>query len=53
MKSSGSKIMCVVPSRAYVEAESPQQIEEKFRDIEIVSETPAWMNAELQSKLST
>lgn len=37
---------------AYVCAESQEQIEKKFRDIEIVSEPPAWLTPQEQEKLS-
>jgi hypothetical protein len=38
---------------AYVYAASPEQIEAKFRDLEIVSEVPAWLTPEEQRRLST
>ena len=36
---------------AYVCAESQEQVERKFRDIEIFSEPPEWLTPEEQEKL--
>lgn len=38
---------------AYVYAESPKQIEDKFRDLEIVSEVPDWLTLDEQARLLT
>ena len=38
---------------AFVNAESPQEIEAAFRDLRVVTDTPAWLTPEEQEKLRT
>jgi hypothetical protein len=36
---------------AYIYAESPEEIQAKFRDLEVIAAPPAWLTSEEQEKL--